>query len=353
MSGDLPGIDLELPYITNDLLGIGGKIRRKPSHFIVEEVPIYEPSGSGTHLYLNITKENMNTRDVQIRLAELFDLDSSEVGKAGLKDKYAVTTQTFSVVFDGEQPKPNDVISLVERGLPVKINWAKYHTNKLRAGHLLGNKFKIIISEVSEDVLDKARKIAERIHEVGVPNYYGVQRTGEEGENILQGWLILKDRKRLGDRWLRKYLLASYQSYLCNRYLSERVRNGYFNRLIHGDLAKKHDTGGVFLVEDLDTEQKRFDNKEISFTAPMYGYKMRESKYDAANLEYQILDNVTITKDDFRKHHVKGTRRMGRVLPKIFLNENPDGLEVSFMLPKGSYATTVIREFMKNDKITD
>ncbi len=353
MSSDLPEINLELPYITKEYPGIDGKIRQKPCHFIVEEVPLYEPSGEGIHLYLNITKENMNTRDLQIGLAKLFNLDPSEVGKAGLKDKYAITTQTMSVVFDGEQPDPADVISMIGEELSVKVNWAKYHTNKIRAGHLLGNSFKITITETSDDALKKAQRIADRIHEIGIPNYYGVQRTGEEGENIIKGWLILKGRKRLGDRWLRKYLLSSYQSYLCNRYLVKRIENGLFTQLILGDLAKKHDIGGIFIVEDPQSEQKRFENKEISFTAPMYGYKMREAKDESFNLEKEILDSVTITKNDFRKHHVKGTRRIGRILPEITVTKNPEGLDLSFFLPKGSYATTLLREFMKNDQTVD
>ena len=353
MSSDLPEINLELPYITEGIPGIGGKIRQKTSHFIVEEIPLYEASGTGIHLYLNITKENMNTRDVQLSLAKLFELDPSEVGKAGLKDKNAITTQTFSVVFDGNQPDPEEIISIVESEIPVKVNWAKYHTNKIRAGHLLGNRFKITITEPEPNALGKARKIADKIHDIGIPNYYGVQRTGEEGENILQGWLILKDRKRIDDRWLRKYLLSSYQSYLCNRYLAERVEKGLFSQLIHGDLAKKHDTGGVFWVEEQETEQKRFENKEISFTAPMFGYKMREAKHEAYALENSILDSVTINKKDFRRHHVKGTRRTGRLLPKIDLEETTDGLELCFSLPKGSFATILLREFMKNEQSND
>ena len=353
MSNDLPEINLELPYITAGILGIGGKIRQKTSHFIVEEIPLYEASGTGIHLYLNITKDSMNTRDVQLRLAELFELDPSEVGKAGLKDKYAITTQTFSVVFDGNQPDPNEIASIVENEIPVKVNWAKYHTNKIRAGHLLGNRFKISITDPVPHALENAQKIADRIHEIGLPNYYGVQRTGDEGENVLQGWQILKGRKRLGDRWLRKYLLSSYQSYLCNRYLAERVEKGLFSQLIQGDIAKKYDTGGVFWVEDLEKEQKRFETKEISFTAPMFGYKMREAKDEAFELENRILESVSLNKKDFRRHHVKGTRRNGRLLPEITLNENIDGLELSFSLQKGSYATILLREFMKNDQKND
>ncbi|MCW4013466.1 MAG: tRNA pseudouridine(13) synthase TruD, partial [Candidatus Bathyarchaeota archaeon] len=128
---------------------------------------------------------------------------------------------------------------------------------------------------------------------------------------------------------------------------------GKFTELIPGDIAKKHDTGGVFQVEDLETEQKRFDAKEISFTAPMFGYKMREATGQSGEFESSILDSVTITKDDFRKHHIKGTRRMGIILPEITLDTSDDGLVVSFTLMKGSYATTVLREFMKNDVYAD
>ncbi|MFC1803663.1 tRNA pseudouridine(13) synthase TruD [Thermoproteota archaeon] len=349
MSSDIPQIDLELPYITEEYPGIGGKIRQKPSHFIVEEIPQYTPIGGGIHLYLNITKENLTTREIQLRLAEVFGLKPEEVGKAGLKDKYANTTQNYSVVFDGDQPSPESVIEIVENELPVKVNWARYHSNKLRAGHLIGNRFKITITDVEENALEKAQKINNKIDEIGVPNYYGVQRIGEEGENIIQGWLIFKGKKQLRNRWLRKYLLSSYQSYLCNQYLSQRVKKGFFSKLIHGDLAKKHDTGGIFWVDDLETEKPRFQNKEISFTAPMFGYKMRNAKYESAELEEKILESVSINMKDFRKHHVKGTRRLGRLIPEIAIAKNIDGFELTFSLPKGSFATTVLREFMKND----
>jgi len=349
MSSTPPDIDLELPYITHDLPGIGGRIRVKPSHFVVEEIPLYEPCGEGNHLYINITKENMNTRDVQLRLAKLFNLDPSLIGKAGLKDKHAVTTQTFSIPFDGERPEPSRVAELVTSELPVKVNWAKYHTNKLRAGHLKGNRFIITVTNVGSDALEKARLIAERIHQIGVPNYYGAQRTGSNGENIYQGWLILKDKKKLGDRWLRKYLISSYQSYLFNKCLALRVKLGLFTRLLRGDIAKKHETGGVFYIEDVESEQRRFDSKEVSFTAPMYGYKMMKARYEAGELEDRVLSMASVDYEELRRHGVKGTRRMGRVLPRIILEESSEGLRISFDLPKGSYATTVLREFMKND----
>jgi tRNA pseudouridine13 synthase len=88
---------MELPYLTIDLPGIGGRIREKPEHFEVEEIPLYEPSGKGTHLYINITKKGINTRDIQLKIAQILDLPLHSVSFAGLKDKNAVTTQTFSI----------------------------------------------------------------------------------------------------------------------------------------------------------------------------------------------------------------------------------------------------------------
>jgi tRNA pseudouridine13 synthase len=349
MSTDAPELNLDLPYITKDHPGIGGKIRQKTSHFIVEEIPLYTPSGTGNHLYLNITKENLTTREIQLRLAELFERKPEEIGKAGLKDKFATTTQNFSVLFEGDHSSPKEISEIVEEEINVKVNWAKYHNNKLRAGHLKGNHFEILITGLDEDANKKAIKVLNKIHEAGLPNYYGIQRIGEKGENVIQGWLILKGEKRIHNRWLRKYLLSSYQSYLCNLYLSERVEKGVFNKLIYGDLAKKHDTGGIFFVEELKVEQERFASKEISFTAPMFGYKMREAKYDSRELENQILERTSLNTLDFRKNRVKGTRRLGRIVPKIKMNEISEGLKLVFNLPKGSFATIVLREFMKND----
>ncbi len=342
-------IDLSLPYITEDMPGIGGKIRQKTSHFKVEEIPVYDPQGQGNHLYVNITKENYTTREIQLRLASLFELKPEEVGKAGLKDKYAITTQTFSVLFN-DHASPEEIIPIIEDNIPVKVNWAKYHDNKIRAGHLLGNKFTIIISE-PQGTFEQAKEIVDRINETGLPNFYGVQRTGKQGENIHQGWLILKKKKRLGNRWLRKYLLSAYQSYLCNRYLVKRIEKGLFNKILQGDIAKKHETGGLFWVEDKETEQKRVDAKEISFSAPMFGYKMSKPKDESMELENEILEEMGIDLQEFRAQRVKGTRRLGRVLPEIKASEHPEGIQLEFTLPKGGFATTLLREFMKNDDL--
>jgi len=347
---DLPQIDLALPYITGDLPGVGGVIKAKPEYFIVDEIPLYEPIGIGEHLYVNLTKTNMTTRDVQIGLAELFELKPENVGKAGLKDRNAVTSQTFSVHLQNRPMAPGKASQLIEDRLKVKVNWANYHVNKLRSGHLKGNRFTVVITELEEPmalVLERMTRIATRLNQVGLPNYYGEQRTGEDGDNIRSGWEILQGRKRIRDRWLNRFLLSSYQSHMCNRYLAERVRRGLFGRLLLGDVAKKHDTGGLFTVSDLDVEQKRYEAKEISFTAPMYGYKMRKPEQEAAELENQILAESGLTEEQLRRNRVKGTRRLGRLLPDVSYGEVSEGVRLVFTLPMGGYATILLREFMK------
>ncbi|MCW4051244.1 MAG: tRNA pseudouridine(13) synthase TruD [Candidatus Bathyarchaeota archaeon] len=346
----LPLLDLTLPYITDGLPGIEGRIRAKPEDFMVEEVPLYDPSGVGSHLFLNLTKRNLTTRDVQVQLADLFELRPENIGTAGLKDKFAVTTQSFSVLFEKPGTQPKDVIELIEDNIEVKVNWAKFHKNKLRAGHLIGNKFKITITGIDlpqDTAVERSLNIADRIHAKGLPNYYGEQRTGRLGKNVLAGWEILHGQKRLKNRWLRKYLVSGYQSYLSNRYLAERVRRGLFERLLNGDIAKKHDTGGLFWVDDSDAEQPRYIAQEISFTTPMYGYKMSKPTDEAAQLEDEIFKESNLTMDLLRKQRVTGTRRLGRLIPRIKVDKTQDGVQLSFMLRKGGFATILLREFMK------
>jgi tRNA pseudouridine13 synthase len=348
----LPEIDLSLPYISEGLEGIGGEIKQQPEHFVVEEIPSYNPSGHGDHLYVNLTKKNLNTRDVQLELAKLFNVKPEYIGKAGLKDKRSLSTQSFSILFEREKPIASDVPEIIETYVGVKVNWAKYHDNKLRSGHLRGNVFDILVTGLELDLdeaVSRAEAIRRRLVQTGIPNYYGYQRTGEEGENTVAGWLLLQGKKRIRNRWLRRYLVSCYQSHLCNRYLAKRVENGFFDALLLGDIAKKYDTGGIFWVEDLEAEQPRYVNKEITFTAPIYGYKMKTARHDALELEKTVLKDAGITNEQFRELRAKGTRRPGRLVPCITVSAHGDGLRLRFQLPKGGFATTVLREFMKND----
>ncbi len=156
---------LELPYITKEQAGIGGQLRATPEHFVVEELPLYAPSGEGQHLYVNLTKVGVTTKEVQLQLARLFSIRPTEVGFAGMKDKQARTTQTFSLSVGHKAPNfAEEAAQRIRDELDVEVNWTRFHTNKLRSGHLLGNRFTITVTELAcefEEALARARRIAE------------------------------------------------------------------------------------------------------------------------------------------------------------------------------------------------
>jgi tRNA pseudouridine13 synthase len=349
-----PKLDLALPYITPELPGVGGAIRARPELFQVVEVPAYDPLGYGDHIYVNVTKKGRTTRDTQIDIASLLGIRREDVGHAGLKDKHAVSTQTFSILMPGEDEK--DVAKLIESSLGVTVNWVKRHPKKLRSGHLKGNTFTITVSDLDisgEEALARAEVIIGEVKRHGIPNYFGTQRISSDGKNVIDGYDLIKGNFRERNRWLRRFLVSSYLSYLCNRYLARRVESGDFTRILRGDLAKKHDTGGVFTVEDAAIEQPRFDAGEISFTAPIYGFKMRETNYEAKALEDAVFADAGVTLEEFRRLGADGTRRLGRLLPDITVTPHDEGITLSFTLPAGAYATIVLREFMKNDEVVE
>ncbi len=341
-----------LPTITPDLPGIGGALKAEPSHFVVEEIPVYEACGEGSHLFVSLTREGWTTRRVAEALARLYDLPVQDIGYAGLKDRHARCTQTFSL--PGLAPEESQRIA---PALPFQVNWARRHTNKLKIGHLLGNRFRITIVDLAvppEEALARAATIAAAIARQGVPNFFGPQRFGFEGANIAKGRLAWLGQGPRGDKWLNRLLISAYQSHLFNGYLARRMDLGLFDRLLAGDVCKKADTGGMFDVQDAAAEQPRYERGEITFTGPIYGKKMWAAKGEAAELEAQVLVDAALTEDDLRKSHVDGTRRPARLwLPAIDLALQDQDLQVEFALPKGAYATVVLREFMKSDEGAD
>ncbi len=336
---------MHLPYISAHLPGITGRLREQPEDFVVEELPAYTPAGQGEHTFLRITKRNMTSTALRDHLARLFGLDPQDIGMAGLKDRHAVTTQYVSI----PRVDPEEAARRVQAALPeVIVHEAARHTNKLKPGHLRGNRFRIVVRGVRPGDLERAQAIAEYLRQVGVPNYYGPQRFGRYGDNAQRGRDLLLGRERVRQKWLRRFLLSAYQAALFNRYLALRIQAGLFTRLLRGDIAKKADTGGLFLVEDPEQEQPRYARGEIHFTGPMYGYRMWWAEDEAGALERRVLEEEGLSLEAFRKARLKGTRRLGRLwVQDLTLHQEGDSLVFTFTLPKGAYATVVLREFLK------
>jgi tRNA pseudouridine13 synthase len=336
----------DLPYFTADLPGVGGEIKVEPAHFVVEEIPLYEPSGEGQHVYVRLTREGWTTRALQNELAQLFDLRDVDVGCAGRKDKHARTTQTFSLNMPNADEA--EVARRIEDELPVELAWVQRHRNKIKTGHLLGNRFRIVVLGPGEDALPRAEAVVQALHQRGLPNVYGPQRFGREGDNAARGREILFTGRGPRKRWLRRLLLRAYQSALFNTWLVRRIERGWFERLLTGDVAKKLDTGGLFEVEDAQAEQPRFERDEITYTGPIYGSRMWWATGEPGDLEHEILEQAGVTEELLDRAHLNGSRRRARLLlDDLTVKPHADGLLLTFSLPKGSYATTVLREVMK------
>ncbi len=336
---------MTLPFITAELPGFGGTLKAKPGHFVVEELPLYEASGAGSHLYVSLTREDMTTRYLAQSLARLFDLPVKQIGYAGLKDRRARCTQVFSL--PDLQP---EAAQRIPDHVPVTLNWARLHRNKLKVGHLLGNRFQITVTDLAvspAEALQRGQAVVDALRRSGAPNFFGPQRFGIDGGNVERGREALLGRGPR-DRWLNKLLISAYQSHLFNIYLTRRMERGLFGQLLAGDVAKKADTGGMFDVEDPEAEQPRYERGDIHFTGPMYGRKMWAARAEAGELEAEILDGAGLTAVDFAKARTQGARRPARLwLADMALSAGDESLQVDFSLPKGAYATIVLRELTK------
>ncbi len=332
----------DLPLVSADVGGTGGRVRATPEDFRVEEVPLYLPEGSGSHLYLRVEKRGLTTRDLVQALVR-GGVDESAIGVAGLKDKAAVTTQWLSL------PKRDAAaVGELERLDGVRVLDASYHRNKLGLGHLRGNRFEIRIRDVASDAVDVANAVFDALATRGTANWFGPQRFGRFGGNAWDGVRVLRGERVPGGHRLRRFFVSALQSQLFNAMLAERIRRGWFALVVLGDWARKHDTGGTFLVNDPEAETPRASRLEISATLPLYGRKVKVSGGDAGQVEQAVLDAYGLRWPQF------GSRRGDRRTTRVVLHGTSarlaeDVLNVGFELPKGSYATAVLREIMKVD----
>jgi tRNA pseudouridine13 synthase len=336
-----------LPFLTEGEPSIGGTLRGSPADFQVEEVPAYLPSGEGDHVYVRFAKRGITTPDAVRAMARALSIDPRECGWAGLKDKHAVTIQWASFL----RADPERARGLSLDG--IEVLEVSRHRNKLKAGHLHGNRFALRARGCGEGALEVARRVAERLAREGVPNYYGAQRFGRDGDNAERGvrWLTgLAPAPR--DAFERKMLASSVQSWLFNRYVAERLRDGLLARYVPGDLAVRHPLDRVFAISPEEAEVS-FARRECSATGPMFGPEMRWSDGQARAREESLLSASGLALEHFARARglAEGTRRAVRMCPAAIdvTAEGPGVLRFVFELPAGAYATAVLREFRKTD----
>ncbi|MDF2696341.1 MAG: tRNA pseudouridine 13 synthase [Labilithrix sp.] len=326
----------------------------------MDEIPAYEPSGEGAHLYVRISKTNVTTDDVVRTLARSLRVERRDIGVAGLKDKVGVTTQWLSI--PASDPSIDERVAALEiEG--VTILERRRHGNKLKTGHLKGNRFTIVVRDIAPERQTDIVASLERIGSEGVPNAFGVQRFGRDGDTHerARAWLTGKERAPADPR-LRRFHFSAFQSDIFNAVLAHRVAESNWTVPILGDLLKKEETGGIFVCTDVQIDRERAARGELCPTGPIIGDRMRQPEAEAFDLEQRIVAPLIEGIDLRRARSLgEGTRRPLRLrvaeLSHEILGSSLDeagssgeeaashggcAMRVRFVLPKGAYATTVL-----------
>ncbi|MEM6560310.1 MAG: tRNA pseudouridine(13) synthase TruD, partial [Planctomycetota bacterium] len=328
-----------LPHLTAHSPGIGGTIKARPGDFFVQELSDTEATGDGEHVLFEVRKVGITTDEAVRRIALALKLDPRNIGTAGRKDKHAVTQQHMTAL----GVRDHQVMALQAEDMHVL--WAAHHRKKLHAGHLAGNRFAVIVRNANPTDVVKLRPMLNELTARGMPNYFGPQRFGKHGDNAERGFDLL----RAGEKTIRRtpkskrdMLVSAAQSAVFNAVVAERINAGIFDQLIPGDVAKKTDTGGCFVVEDVAAEQPRCTAFEISPAGPLPGPKLLAAKADAAELERKVLAEFDVKPEDFAVagRSFPGERRAIRVRPEqTELAAGTDAygphITVAFNLPKG------------------
>lgn len=338
-----------LSGLRDEVVGIGGVLRQRIEDFVVEEIPAYEPSGTGEHLFLWIEKQGLSSEQLTWHIARRLGISNRDIGVAGMKDRWATTRQFVSVPSSVEGDVgciENDHVSVLRSAL---------HGNKLRSGHLRGNRLHVVVRDVADDALQRADIIGQRIAEAGFPNYYGEQRFGKDNETLATGLELLSGKKTPRElpksrrRFLLRFSLSSVQSYLFNDWLARRIDDGLSQKVMRGDVMQVIRTGGVFLADELPEELSRFDSGETVLTGPIFGPKMKWATDLPGKRESDILTEHGLSPERFSQFSrlTSGTRRAAIIRPQdLSIKKVTDGLQFDFALSRGVYATSLLREFM-------
>jgi len=338
---------------------------KNSNDFVVNELPLYEFSGEGEHLVLHVRKKDLTTWQMVDRLSQCCGAKVRDFGYAGLKDKDGMTTQYVSIHKSFEAKLENfsdDKIKIISK---------TYHNNKIKIGHLKGNRFFIRLKRVNKVNGQKLGNALKTLKKEGFPNFFGYQRFGREGNNYTLGREILEGKRKERNRKMKNFFISAYQSFLFNEWLSSRLEIGHilegfsdtqaasalgfskemikelkkqkkFFKMFEGDINHHYPAGKPFVCEDLETEVKRFEEEDITVTGWLPGGRSMRSEGFAKEVESKVYDDA----EQFLSS-MDGTRRFAWAFLRDVeyeYKEEDNWFEMHFSLPKGSYATVVLEE---------
>ncbi|MDD3324315.1 MAG: tRNA pseudouridine(13) synthase TruD [Sulfurospirillaceae bacterium] len=347
---------------------------KNSSDFVVNEIPLYPFSGEGEHLVLHVRKKDLTTWDMVQKISEITGAKVRDIGYAGLKDKDGMTTQYISLHRNFE-PKlegfTHDKIKILDK---------TYHNNKIRIGHLKGNRFFIRLKKVNPIDAKKLSSALKAIAKEGYPNFFGYQRFGVENKNYQTGREILQGKRRERNRKMSDFYISAYQSYLFNMWLNRRLeichlinecdaktvastlkwsledakaikQQPQFFKLLPGDVAHHYPAGKPFVCEDLQSEVERFAKKETTITGWIAGNRSMRSE----GVAKEIDDALFAEAEPFLGKMDGGRRFAWNFIEDAegSYKEEEAWFEMHFSLTKGSYATTVLEELLHVDLLSN
>ncbi len=314
------------------------KFEQNQEDFIVDEIGL-EWKKNGNYTILHIKKVELTTWDMVAAFAAFLNINAEKIGYAGLKDKHATTTQYISI----ESRYEKELKKFKHPQIKI-IGWSR-HTHAIRMGDLLGNRFRINLFEVNQIQAGQIEKLARKSEKLGLPNYFGYQRFGREGDAIVQAKEMIEGEITIEDAKLKKFLISVYQSEKFNDWLAERVmmsreQNGGKFLLLEGDLYQ--DANGKLFTPKT-PQQKDFEARKVVPTGLLCGRGVYRSRGIAGEIEAKYDDGFL---------YEKGLRREAVIFPKdIELNNDNkfDKMNIAFTLPKGSYATVFLENIASKE----
>ncbi len=339
--------------------------RQSVRDFVVEEIPLYSWSGMGEHLILHVRKKELTTWEMLEIVASYLGIKTKEIGYAGLKDKNAMTKQFISV-----HKIHADKMALFSHE-KIKIIETHYHDNKIRMGHLKGNRFFIRLKKVTPLAAKMIEQALGQIKKSGMPNFFGYQRFGIEGDNYQKGEAIVSGQLKERNVKLRRMYVSAYQSHMFNLWLSRRIEiskmvasfeaseiesllnmpkesiammkaQAHPFKLMVGDTMMHYPYGRLFAFDGSSDEAERFISRDAVPTGLLNGKRVKHSEADAYSVEKEFVR--TMDED--------GARRYAWIFPEeieSLYRENEAWMELHFSLPKGSYATVLLEEIAKRN----
>jgi tRNA pseudouridine13 synthase len=342
MSGDVA------PARAHGVPVLSATLRACPEDFVVEEIDAFAASGTGEHALLTVEKRGINTVFAARRIARWAGVPEAAVGYAGLKDRHALATQRFSVHLPGRPVPALDTLAFADAatGEAMRVLHCDRHARKLPRGALAGNRFVLTLRDVDGEpdaVAERLSAIATR----GVPNYFGEQRFGRGGDNVVQALAMFAGRRVKREQ--RSLLLSAARSELFNRVLSRRVGDGSWDRALEGEAWMLDGSRSVFGPQPWDdTLARRLADFDIHPSGPLWGEGELRSGGACAALEREVAatgDGPALARG-LEAARLRQERRATRLraadLSWGWLDATT--LRLGFSLPAGTYATTLLAE---------